>query len=350
LERNIRQTEEATAVLEVQLDNMENVPEGELEKWSFQKAAFDGQVELLNSAKEEVAAARIGAVREVSTLETELSSSVQKRERLQGRKSRVNEQYERIISANAQGLNERERRAAEQFAREQEQARQQATYSDQFANITRSVQDYQMHTNQLWKQATAIEEAIQRQQQQMLMETGPLTPEGSLPGTTTQPENSAGMTITPANSRSVLGMSLLNLKSSPNQNMSPHVTAATSYPTSPLQAPLQQHNFQVSPRVSTSTYFGPDFNYRERSSSNRSARSSLHADFELVDVGRLSSFHADPFDSVAISRRQSNGSDSKAQVGSAYGPIGNLFSRAGSRESGSGTDSPSPVRSKAIPS
>lgn len=350
LERNIRQTEEATAVLETQLDNMENAPEGEQEKWSFQKAAFDGQVELLNSAKEEVTAARMAGVQEISTLETELSSSAQKHERLQGRKARVNEQYERMISANAQGLNERERRAAEQFAREQEQARLQATFIEQFAIITRSVQNYQMRTNQLWKQATAIEEAIQRQQQQMLMETGPLTPEGSLPGTTAQPENlttAAGMTtITPANSRSVLGMSPLNLKSSPHQN----VAAATSYQTSPLQAPLQQHSFQASSRVSASTYFAPDFNYRERSSSNRSARSSLHADFELVDAGRVSSFLADPFDSVSVSRRQSNGSDSRAQAGSAYGPIGNLFGRTGSRGSGSSNDSPSSARSKAIPS
>lgn len=325
LERNIRQTEEATAVLEVQLDNMENIPEEEMEKWTTQKAEYERELETLNTAKEDLLAARTAVAREISSLESELNSAIQKRERLQNRRTRLNEQYERIVSANAQGLNERERRAAEQFAREQDQAKIEANFNEQLASISRSVQDYQMRTNQLWQQASAIEQAIQQQQQQMLMETGPLTPEGNLPGTNPPAENASaagGLTITPANSRAILGSSLSALRSSPQQSTSPAPTTS-SHPTSPLQSIQQLQQYQASPRVSVASYLGRDFT-RDRSSSNRSARSSLYADFDFTDGNR---------------ERRSSGSDGKGHMSPTYGPIGSPFTRAGSRGSGSGSGS-----------
>jgi hypothetical protein len=337
LERNIRQTEEATAALETQLDNMETIPEEELEEWTAQKADFDRELELLNTAKEALLATRTDVARDLSALEAEQASTVQKRERLQGRKARLNEQFERIISANAQGLNERERRAAEQFAREQDQAKVEANFNEQLASITRAVQDYQMRTNQLWQQASAVEEAIQQQQQQMLMETGPLTPEGNLPGTnppfvevSNQTSTAGGMTVTPANSRSILGVSFSGLRSSPGHPASSPAPGTSSQTASPLQATMQQSQpYQASPRLSVASYFGRDFTYRDRSSSNRSARSSLYADLDLFDGSRA-------FPDV---ERRGSGSDGKGHVSPTYGAIGSPFTRAGSQGSGSNSGS-----------
>lgn len=359
LERNIRQTEEATAALETQLGNLDKIPEEELEEWQKQKAEFDREMERLESAKEELLNIRTSVSRDLASLESDLASSVQKRDRLQSRKTRLNEQYERIISANAQGLNERERRAAEQFAREQEQAKIEANFNEQLASISRAIQDYQMRTNQLWQQASGIEQAIQQQQQQMLFETGPLTPEGILPGTRhlseemeEDEEEEAGsrptynnLTITPANSRSILGASFSALRSSP-QTSSPFHNGSTSQTASPLQATLQQPSgYQASPRVNVNHYFGGrELAYRDRSSSNRSARSSLYADFDL-DINR---FLLDPVD------RLSSGSEGKGQTSPTYGAIGSPFTRAGSRgsggssgNSGSGSGSGSPRSARA---
>lgn len=344
LERNIRQTEEATAVLEVQLDNMETIPDEEMEQWSSQKAAFEHELELLNTAKEEVMAARTATAGDIASLDADLHSTIQKRERLQSRRTRLNEQYERIISANAQGLNERERRAAEQFAREQEQAKIEANFNEQLANITRSVQEYQMRTNQLWQQASAIEQAIQQQQQEMLMETGPLTPEGNLPGTnpptdlakitTASPTN---IMITPVNGRSILGVPFPPFRASPLQStLSPApapAPASTSRPASPVQALATQSLYQASPRVNIAPYLAREFSYRDRSSSNRSARSSWYADYDLTDSA--SRFPHDIFE------RRSSGSDAKAPSNGSprYGPVGSPFHRAGSRDSGSNSGS-----------
>ncbi|EED24517.1 ubiquitination network signaling protein, putative [Talaromyces stipitatus ATCC 10500] len=357
LERNIRQTEEATAALESQLDSLDKIPEEELEEWQKQKAEFDREMERLKSAKEELLNTRTSVARDLASLESDLASAVQKRDRLQSRKARLNEQYERIISANAQGLNERERRAAEQFAREQEQAKIEANFNEQLASISRAVQDYQMRTNQLWQQASGIEQAIQQQQQQMLFETGPLTPEGVLPGTRHlhEEEEAEGveldkgpsinnLTITPANSRSILGASFSALRASP-QTTSSFLASSTSQTVSPLQATSLQPGYQASPRASVNNYFGGrDFSYRDRSSSNRSARSSLYADLDF-DLNRYLPEPADRLSSV---------SDGKGRTSPTYGPIGSPFTRAGSRgsggssgNSGSGSGSGSPRSTRA---
>ncbi|GFF41244.1 probable ubiquitination network signaling protein acrB [Aspergillus udagawae] len=337
LERNIRQTEEATALLEDQLDNLENVPEEELREWSDQKAKYEHELSLLNSAKEELATARSAVAREVSSLETELSSAIQRRERLQSRRTRINEQYERIVSANAQGLNERERRAAEQFAREQDQAKLEATFNEQFATIGQSVQEYQLRAQQIWQQCDAIEQAIQQQHQQMLLDPGPLTPEGNLPGTNPFSEAAlplGALTSTAPSNRSLLGLSFPSLKSSPLQTASSPVGASSSHPTSPVQQPSYL-NFPTSPLVNASSHLDSDFVYRDRSFSNRSARSSLYGS-DFMDSSRRQPFQLDL--SELLADKRSPGSDSNTALNSGLRPVSSPFQRAGSRGSGSGSN------------
>lgn len=149
LERSIKQTTEMTGELERQLSNLETVPDQELEEWSAQKARFESDLERLNTVKEELLSTKATIAREIAALESDFNSTTQRRERLQGRRTRLQEQYERIVSANVQGLNERERRAAEQFARDQEHAKIEANFNDQFASISNAVQEYHLRANQL---------------------------------------------------------------------------------------------------------------------------------------------------------------------------------------------------------
>ncbi|OJJ05637.1 hypothetical protein ASPVEDRAFT_32002 [Aspergillus versicolor CBS 583.65] len=357
LERTIRQTEEATAALDNQIDNLGNIPDDEYQEWSEQKAKYEQELEILKSAKADLSAARTAKARDLSSLESELTSTAQRRERLQGRRTRVNEQYERIISANAQGLNERERRAAEQFAREQDQAKLEMSFNEQFASISQSVQDYQARTSQLWQQCTAVEQAIQ--QQQMLMEPAPLTPEGELPGTSTftdapsMPLSSLATNI--PNHRSLLGQNFSTLKSSPLQHASSPVGTAPSHPTSPIAAP-SYNAFSSSPFGNTVSFLDPDFVYRDRSFSNKSARSSVYGS-EFIDnaTSRRMPFGLDPFE-LGNENRRGSGSDSNPLNAPGLRPITSPFQRAASRASGtgsgasggsgSGSGSPSSARGK----
>ncbi|KAJ9487498.1 hypothetical protein VN97_g5808 [Penicillium thymicola] len=341
LERNIRQTEEATAVLEVQLDTMESVPEEDMEEWSAHKADFEREVELFNSTKEEVTAARAAAAQQVAALELELTQVIQKRERLQGRRTRVNEQYERIISANAQGLNERERRAAEQFAREQDQSKMETNFHEQFASISQSVQDFQLRTSQLWQQASAIEQSIQQQQQQMLVESGPLTPEGNLPGTNPLPETNGPSfnvsTSTAPSARSLLGGLGFPARSSPLQISSSPVHEMPSNPTSPSQDLPFLPQFPTSPVGNVGSYFGSDINHRDRSFSNRSTRSSQYGS-DFLDANRLPPLQLDLAELLGETKPRP-GSDGNGFLHQGGRPVLSPFQRALSRGSGTGSGS-----------
>ncbi|KAJ6099679.1 hypothetical protein N7467_001214 [Penicillium canescens] len=340
LERNIRQTEEATAALETQLDNMENVPEEEMEEWTAHKKDFEHELELFNAIKEEVTAARAAGAQEVATLESELTQAVQKRERLQSRRTRVNEQYERIISANAQGLNERERRAAEQFAREQDQSKMEANFHEQFGSISQSVQDFQLRTSQLWQQASAIEQSIQQQQQQMLVESGPLTPEGNLPGTNPLPETSGmplnASTSTAPSARALLGLSFPPARSSPLQISSSPVRDSSSHPTSPSQDIPFLPQFPSSPIGNGGSYFGSDINHRDRSFSNRSTRSSQYGS-DFLDTNRMPPLQLDL--SELLSDKPRPGSEGNGFLHQGGRPVLSPFQRAASRGSGTGSGS-----------
>ncbi|CAG8324651.1 unnamed protein product [Penicillium salamii] len=339
LERNIKQTEEATAALESQLDTMETVPEEEMEEWRSHKADFEREAERFNAIKEEVAATRTAAAQEVAALEADLTQVIQKRERLQGRRTRVNEQYERIISANAQGLNERERRAAEQFAREQDQSKMESNFHEQFASISQSVQDFQLRTSQLWQQASAIEQSIQVQQQQMLLESGPLTPEGNLPGTNPLPETSGPplnvSATTAPNVRSLLGLSFPPARSSPLQISSSPIREDSSNPASPSQDLPFLPQFPASPAGNMGSYFAPDINHRDRSFSNRSTRSSQFGS-DFLDTNRMPPLQLEL--SELLGEAKSRPSPDSFLHG-INRPVLSPFQRAASRGSGTGSGS-----------
>lgn len=183
LERNIRSTEEAISAMETQLQELENVPEKEMKEWRSAKGAYDKQKSEVDAAKEKLSETHQAIARDVQTHQQELSSLVQRHERLKARQARQKEDHESLTNANAQGLSEKERKATERANRAKDRAKVEAGFYEQFQSIARSVSDYQMRANQTWQQVSALENAQQRQQEQMFLQQGPLTPEGILPGT-----------------------------------------------------------------------------------------------------------------------------------------------------------------------
>ncbi|OAX83348.1 hypothetical protein ACJ72_02289 [Emergomyces africanus] len=283
LERTIKQTEEATAAIDVQLQDLDAAPDEELEEWNSRKCAFDQEMDRAKSLKAEVDAARIVASRSVSSVKSELTSVIQKRERLQGRQQRLSEQHDRITSANNQGLNERERRAAEQLAKERERAGIEESFHDQLMSITRSIQDYQIRTANIWQQVSAVEQAHQQQQQkqkqqqqQMLMSAGPLTPEGNLPGTNPPPleASTSTMSAMPSTTKSLSGSIYPNFSSNETSCF-----ADRQISLSPIVAPshlmsTDQQPYPSSALATADPFFGPELRtHRRRSLSNFSGAS-----------------------------------------------------------------------------
>ncbi|KAI5286760.1 hypothetical protein KEM52_001873, partial [Ascosphaera acerosa] len=165
LERTIKQTEEQIQALAQRVKDCENVPELERAEWRRARSRFDSEMERLAELRRELDQSRKASNEQVAAAEAEFNTSVQKRERLQARAARLTEQLERITVANEKGMNERERHAADQLAREQERAAIEAGFLDQITLLTNSVHDYQGRTASLWSQANAIDQAFQAQQQ-----------------------------------------------------------------------------------------------------------------------------------------------------------------------------------------
>ncbi|KAL2360775.1 hypothetical protein RJZ56_006350 [Blastomyces dermatitidis] len=327
LERTIKQTEEATIAIDVQLRNLKATPEEELEEWNSRKCAFDQEMDRVKSLKEEVDAARRTANRSVASAKSELASAIQKRERLQGRQQRLTEQHERITSANNQGLNELERRAAEQLAKERERASIEESFNDQLTSITRSIQDYQIRTGHLWQQATAVEQAYQQQQQQqMLMSAGPLTPEGNLPGTNPPPHEAGTSTMSPMplTTKSFSGSIYANFGVNESGGFTDRQTSMSPVvATSHLMSVEQQQPYPSSPLATADPFFGPELiTHRHRSLSNFSGASL-------------------PAEQLPTRLRDSPDSTCEANPKRAthFGPSARRFTRAGSQGSASGSGS-----------
>lgn len=272
LERTIRQTEEATAAIDLQLENLEKVPEDNLQEWKSCRAAFEEESVKAKSLKSSLEAAKISLKSRLSASEAELAQVIQKKERLNNRRNRLSEQYDRITNANVQGVNERERRSAEQLAKEQERAKVEEAFHEQLTSITRSLEEYQALTTQLWQQASAIEQSIQ--QQQLLMNTGPLTPEGELPGTKgnqMEPSMSTGpmSTMLPA-SRSNVGPPPFTSYASDMPSLGHRSSMSPIIVTTSLATTAEQ---QSSPLANKNSLFAPDQGiHRHRSMSNFSGR------------------------------------------------------------------------------
>lgn len=219
LERTIKQTEEQIQNLSQRVKDSENVPELERAEWKRARNRFESEMERLAELRADLERFRKTSNEKISSVQSELTNTVQKRERLQARTVRLTEQLERITVANEKGMNERERRAAEQLAREQERANIEANFLEQITLLANSVHDYQGRTANLWSQANAIDQAFQAQQQQYYLlqnnvnaavaaaAAGNAVPdslaEGPLPGTNTDLSGIAA-TATSGTNRSAL--------------------------------------------------------------------------------------------------------------------------------------------------
>ncbi|KAI1977989.1 hypothetical protein LOZ55_003045 [Ophidiomyces ophidiicola] len=326
LERNIRQTEEATAAFELQLETLGSIPEEEMQEWDSHKAIYQQETDQLKSLKSELDDVKSATDREASSAENELTTIVQKRERLQNRCNRLSEQYERITNANNQGLNERERRAAEQIAKEQEHARIEENFQEQLTSLTASLEEYQLRTTRLWQQAMAIEQVYQ--QQQLYINSGPLTPEGDLPGTKTQPVDTTSFNgpVCPSVPNITTAFPMYNANEKPSlahrSSMSPVMgTSLHAGYTEPQLCPS-------SPFASKRSMFTPEqSSHRGRSMSSFSSRSTqveystppLFGDIAEAEVRRNPTFIPNPLNHSLAQFKRTDSRSSGSGSGSGSG-------------------------------
>ncbi|KAI9817814.1 MAG: hypothetical protein M1827_000933 [Pycnora praestabilis] len=182
----IRQAEDSTAAIAAQIESMGVIPEEDVQDWRDKKEAWEVARRCESRARNGLSDARTEANRQISNIESEKQTVQQKRDRLQGRHNKLIEQHDRITSANAQGLDEQERKAAEHAAKEAERQAMQQQYIDEINYFQRQIQENQSCSHQAWQQLHQVEAAYTQQHpssQPLSSHHSPITPEGNLPGT-----------------------------------------------------------------------------------------------------------------------------------------------------------------------
>lgn len=182
-ERTIRQTEDATVEIDAALEVLESTPDDENDDHGASKEAYEEQTTLLAEANEALSKARSAASHDLSCTTSELTTIVTRKERLTGRNSKLTEQHDRINQANAQGMNEKERKAAESTAKEAERLRREAELNHQIRVMDNDLRNARVRWETNLRELDILEKQEMAQRQMMLNNSGPLTPEGDLPGT-----------------------------------------------------------------------------------------------------------------------------------------------------------------------
>lgn len=191
----IRQAEDAIASITSQLEELGGIPNEDIQEWKAKRRDWEEERSRQSTVREDLFRYKESANREMSSVHAESSTNQQKRERLLLRSTKLNDQLERIQSATAQGLDEKERKVAEQAAKESDRLQTEHSYNDQFHSLTRSIQDTQYRSRQAWQQAQTMEHAFDHQQMlgapSDLAEDVLPTPEGELPVTNAFPAASS---------------------------------------------------------------------------------------------------------------------------------------------------------------
>lgn len=184
--QNIRQADDATAEFTEQAEKLGDIPEDELKRAATKKAQWKKERDNKNAASTEFETTKAEIDRQLQSIESDVTATLQKRERLQQRQLRLNEQHDRLITANQEGFTAKQRREQERTALRQQRADVEHQYRSNINGYERRTEDQNLSTSQLMHAIQQFEELILQSQQQASV---PTTPEGPLPGTNMSPHS-----------------------------------------------------------------------------------------------------------------------------------------------------------------
>ena len=134
---HMKQADEAVTALEAQIEALSTHPtNAELEEMTAAKLQYQAQKDIHKKARKEYNAVSNQARDEVQLLTNDIANLESKRERVQIRNAKLSSDLERITDANARGLDEVQRKIAEQQGKEVERQNMEGLYSRRLIGIT----------------------------------------------------------------------------------------------------------------------------------------------------------------------------------------------------------------------
>ena len=182
--QHTRQADDAVNSISGEIELLGCVPEEELEASRKKKASWENTRDYQTNVREDLIRNKDSSCREKLAIQGESTTTQQKRERLLARKTKLNDQHERLQSATSQGMDEKERQNSEQAARDLERFQYEQLIHDRIVGCQRGSQENQYHIAASWQQAQIVESAFHESRaMDNAIEERPITPEGDLPGT-----------------------------------------------------------------------------------------------------------------------------------------------------------------------
>lgn len=179
LTQHLRQANDAAVALKDETDALGDIPEDELTEHNENKRAWQAVRDKRAAAQGEVDAVKAEAQRELSQINSELSSTAQKKERLQARHGKLNEQVERLTVQQNANMTARQKHDHERAARLAGYQRREEELIYWIAKTTQDAEQHNLNTGHAYQQLEYVSNLIA--QAQAAMSRAP-TPEGNLPG------------------------------------------------------------------------------------------------------------------------------------------------------------------------
>lgn len=192
--QNIRQAEDAAAEFTEEAEKLGAIPEDESTEAATRKSEWKKERDSKNAASAEFDTVKADVERQIQSVESDISAALQKRERLQQRQVRLNEQHDRLVTANQEGFTRKQRREQERAALKHHRADVENQYRSNINGFERRTDEYNNSTAQMMHSIQHYEDLLLQQSQHQM--SVPTTPEGPLPGTSMSPHSTAFTSFT----------------------------------------------------------------------------------------------------------------------------------------------------------
>lgn len=184
LTQHLRQANDATVALKDETDELGEIPEDDITESTEKKRAWQASSDRKSAALADLDNIKAEAHRELSQINNELGSSVQKRERLMTRRSKLNEQLDRLKMQKDADMNARQKRDQDRMHRLHEYQRNEAQMLYWIQQTTKDAEEHNIRANEAFQQMDYLNNVMHHQQATL---SRPTTPEGNLPGTNGPP-------------------------------------------------------------------------------------------------------------------------------------------------------------------
>jgi hypothetical protein len=192
--QNIRQAEDTAADYALQADKLGDIPEDDVQEAAAKKVAWKKERDNKNAISSEFDNVKAEIERQIQSVESDMATAIQKRDRLQHRQNKLNEQHDRLVTANAEGFTAKQRREQERSVLRQQRADVENQYRSNINGYERRTEDFNIQISQTMQTIQHYEELLQQQSQQHM--SVPTTPDGPLPGTSMSPYANAFTSFT----------------------------------------------------------------------------------------------------------------------------------------------------------